>query len=347
VKTEEERSVDPSLGSDSIRSGIKAAIIGTIAVSLFMFIYYLRAGVVANIALFLNIIILMGVMCSVGTTLTLPGIAGIVLTIGMAVDANVLIYERIREELAAGKSMRGALAAGYDKAFGTIFDSNLTTLISSVILIFLGTGPVKGFGVTLTIGVCASMFTALMVTRLIFDWLLKHGWLKSLHMLHIIRGTSVDFLRWAKPAFALSWALIIVGVAYGIHRGKDVMGVDFAGGDRLTLRYVESQEVGVDKVREAVMKLNVGEPMIQYQKDPATGKKSLQVTSAFDTGAKVEETLAREFPAAKFERVALTRWGRSSGRRFSSRPSSPRCWRCLASWFTSRFATSSPSPWAR
>src|SRR5207244_4985540 len=128
---------------------------------------------VANAALMLNIIILLGVMCSIGTTLTLPGIAGVVLTIGMAVDANVLIYERIREELAAGKSLRGAVAAGYSKAFSTIFDSNLTTLISSVILIFLGTGPVKGFGVSLTIGVTASMFTALVVTRLIFDWLLE------------------------------------------------------------------------------------------------------------------------------------------------------------------------------
>ncbi|MBI4324091.1 MAG: protein translocase subunit SecD, partial [Chloroflexi bacterium] len=150
VQIEEERGVDPSLGKDSIQSGLRAAIIGTIAVAVFMLVYYLRAGMVANLALILNIIILFGVMCSVGTTLTLPGIAGIVLTIGMAVDANVLIFERIREELAAGKSMRGALAAGYSKAFSTIFDSNLTTLIASVILIFMGTGPVKGFGVTLT-----------------------------------------------------------------------------------------------------------------------------------------------------------------------------------------------------
>src|SRR5207247_7750360 len=140
LSLEESREVDPTLGKDSIRSGVKAALIGTIAVVAFMLVYYLFAGLVANVALMLNIVILLGVMCSIGTTLTLPGIAGIVLTIGMAVDANVLIFERIREELAAGKSMRGALSAGYDKAFGTIFDSNLTTLISSVILIFMGTG---------------------------------------------------------------------------------------------------------------------------------------------------------------------------------------------------------------
>jgi SecD/SecF fusion protein len=162
--------VSPTLGADSIRSGIRASVMGVIFVSMFMLCYYLLAGIVANIALVTNIIILLGVMCSIGTTLTLPGIAGVVLTVGMAVDANVLIYERIREELAKGKSLRGAVAAGYARAFGTIFDSHVTTLISSIILIFMGTGEIKGFGVTLTIGVAASLFTALVVTRLIFNF---------------------------------------------------------------------------------------------------------------------------------------------------------------------------------
>ncbi len=315
VTMEEEHSVDPSLGKDSINSGIKAAAIGTAAVVLFMLVYYMMAGLIANAALLLNIVILMGVMCSIGTTLTLPGIAGIVLTIGMAVDANVLIYERIREELAAGKSLRGALAAGYDKAFGTIFDSNLTTIISSVILIFLGTGPVKGFGVTLTIGVTVSMFTALVVTRLIFDWLLEKNLIKSLNMLHLIRGAHLDFMRWSKPAFAVSWALILIGIGYGIHRGKDVMGVDFAGGDRLTLDYAQTREVGVDKLREAIMKLNaatppvhVGDPMIQYEKD-ITGKKRLLITTQLDTGVKVEEALKQQFQEAKFVRVGFDQVG--------------------------------------
>src|SRR5262249_50094467 len=164
--------------------------------------YYLLAGFVACIALMFNILFLMGLMCGIGTTLTMPGIAGIVLTIGMAVDANVLIFERIREELTAGKSMRGAVAAGYSRAFGTILDSHVTTLISSFILIWLGTGPVKGFGVTLTIGVSVSLFTALVVTRLIFDFLLAQDLLKSLNMLHLIRSPKLDFMRWAKVAFA-------------------------------------------------------------------------------------------------------------------------------------------------
>ncbi len=167
--------VDPTLGKDSIRSGIYASIYAVIFVSLFMLVYYRIAGLAANIALVTNIIILLGVMCSIGTTLTLPGIAGVVLTVGMAVDANVLIYERLREEIAKGKSLRGAIAAGYARAFGTIFDSHVTTLISSIILIFMGTGEIKGFGVTLTIGVAASLFTALVVTRLIFNFLLDRN----------------------------------------------------------------------------------------------------------------------------------------------------------------------------
>ncbi len=296
VKIIFESAVDPSLGKDSIRSGIKSAIIGTIAVAAFMLVYYMFAGLVANVALMLNIIILLGIMCSVGTTLTLPGIAGIVLTVGMAVDANVLIFERIREELAAGKSMRGALAAGYDKAFGTIFDSNLTTLISSVILIFMGTGPVKGFGITLTIGVSVSMFSALVVTRLMFDFLLAKNWLKTMPMLHIVRGANFDFLRWAMPAFIASWLLITVGNGWGIYRGRDVLGVEFSGGDNMTLGF--AKKVEVDKLRDAIGKLGVGDAMIQYQKDISTGKETLRVTTRNTSDKKAEATGASQKVAA-------------------------------------------------
>lgn len=313
VHIEEERGVDPSLGRDSIRSGITAALIGTTAVALFMLVYYLVGGVVANIALLLNIVILLGVMCSVGTTLTLPGIAGVVLTIGMAVDANVLIFERIREELATGKSIRGALSAGYDKAFGTIFDSNFTTLISSVILIFMGTGPVKGFGVTLTIGVSASLFTSLVVTRLIFDWLLARGWLRSLPMLHLIRGQKLDFMRYAAPAFICSWALILIGNGYGLlYRGHDVLGVDFAGGDRLVLRY--TNEVQIADLRRAVADLKLGEATVQKQRDLATGKETVQLTTEVGSGQKLEKALEQKFPNAGFTRVSLDEVGATVGR---------------------------------
>ena len=243
--------MDPTLGKDSIRSGIRASIYGVIFVSGFMLVYYLFAGLAANIALITNIIILLGVMCSVGTTLTLPGIAGVVLTVGMAVDANVLIYERIREELAKGKSLRGAIDAGYARAFGTIFDSHVTTLISSIILIFMGTGAIKGFGVTLTIGVAASLFTALVVTRLIFNFLLDRNLIKSLPMLHLIRSAKVNFMGSATPLFVVTWLFIILSLGYGISRAAtNCSAWIFSAATARTFSF--AQKVDVDKIRAAL-----------------------------------------------------------------------------------------------
>jgi SecD/SecF fusion protein len=289
--------VAPTLGADSIKSGIKSSVAAVILVSLFMLIYYRVAGLTANIALITNIIILLGVMCSIGTTFTLPGIAGVVLTIGMAVDANVLIYERLREELAKGKSLRGAIAAGYARAFGTIFDSHVTTLISSVILIFMGTGEIKGFGVTLTIGVAASLFTALVVTRLIFDFLLDRNWLKSLGMFHLIRSTSVNFMGAAKPLFIITWACVILSIGYGFYRGAQMFGVDFRGGDSTTFSFV--QRVEEKDIRAALAGVVAGDPQIQYQTDVSGGAQTLRVTTPQNTADKVKQVLAEKFPLAK------------------------------------------------
>ena len=311
LKIEESREVNPTLGADSIRSGIKAAIYGTLAVSAFMLVYYLVAGMVANVALIANIIILLGVMCSIGTTLTLPGIAGIVLTVGMAVDANVLIYERIREESAKGKSLRGAIAAGYSRAFSTIFDSHVTTLISSIILIYMGTGSIKGFGVALTIGVAASLFTALVVTRMIFDFLIDRGWLKSVHMLHIIRVTKLDFMKLAKPAFAASWLLIAVGVGYGFYRGKSAFGVDFLGGD--TAIFAFTKKVDESEIRSALTKAGVKDPLIQYQLDISSRRQTLRVDSATGSGGTVVSVL-KELPGAGFAKLKEDHIGASVGR---------------------------------
>jgi SecD/SecF fusion protein len=298
VKIDEMREVDPTLGKDSISSGIKAAVYGTLLVAAFMAFYYHRCGVIADIAMILNLVILLGVMCSIGTTLTLPGIAGIVLTVGMAVDANVLIYERLREEMGHGKSMRGAVAAAYSRAFSTIFDSHTTTLISAIILIYLGTGPVKGFGVTLTIGVALSLFTSLVMTRLIFDFLLQRGWLNRIGMLHIIKNPHWDFMKWAKPAFIASWTIILVGISYGIFvRGQNVLGIDFAGGDAITMSFKE--KVDVDKLRPALAK--VGDVQIQYQKGDT--QDMLQVVAPFGKGSAVTEALTTAFPAAGFHQI--------------------------------------------
>ncbi len=176
----EERTVGPSLGSDSIRKGIMSMCVGFVFVIFFMIIYYKLSGVIADLALFLNILLIAAGLAGFQATLTLPGIAGIILTIGMAVDANVLIFERVREEMNLGKTPHAAVTAGYDRATLTILDANVTTLIAALVLFQFGTGPIKGFAVTLSLGVIASLFTALIITRLVFDYLLLKRKMKTL-----------------------------------------------------------------------------------------------------------------------------------------------------------------------
>jgi preprotein translocase subunit SecD len=176
----EERSVGPSLGGDSIREGFTAGWIGTVLVIVFMSVYYQLSGLIALVALGLNLVYILACLAGFGATLTLPGIAGLVLTVGMAVDTNVLIFERIREELRGGKSIRQSVDLGYDRAFRTILDAHLTTIISGLFLFQFGTGPIKGFAVTLIIGLVANMFTAVVFTRMIYDYWLSRGKIERL-----------------------------------------------------------------------------------------------------------------------------------------------------------------------
>jgi preprotein translocase subunit SecD len=170
IKYLEERTIGPSLGNDSIREGVQASVASLIAVLIFLVVYYRLSGINAVVALLLNLVILIAFMAVSGATLTLPGIAGVVLTIGMGVDSNVLIFERIREELRAGKANASAVDIGFDKAFVTIIDTHVTTLVSAAFLFLFGTGPVKGFAITLVIGLLANLFTSVYVSRVIFDW---------------------------------------------------------------------------------------------------------------------------------------------------------------------------------
>jgi len=176
----EERTVGPTLGDDSIRTGVMSAVIGTLLVLFFMIFYYRFEGFIADLALIINLFVLLGIMAYFHFTLTLPGIAGLVLTLAMAVDANVLILERVREELAAGKTTRLAVDAGYHRAWGTIIDTHITTLIAAVFLFQFGTGPVKGFAVTLTIGLVLSLFTAFILTKMIYDFLFEQGFIHKI-----------------------------------------------------------------------------------------------------------------------------------------------------------------------
>ncbi len=306
LKIEEEMSVEPSLGADSVKSGFNAALYGVIAVAVFMLLYYWFSGMVANFALVLNLFILIGVMCYLNAALTLPGIAGIVLTIGMAIDANVLIFERIREELKAGKGTQGAVETGYSKAFGTIIDANLTTLIVSVILMSMWTGPVKGFGVTLTVGICASMFTALVITRLVFDLFRNFGTGQGLRLME---QPKFNFMGLAKYAFIISWVLVAIGIGTGISRGSDAMGVDFKGGDQVTFEFTQRKEVA--QLRDALDQAGVGNAMIQYQAGGGSQER-LQVTVGFGNGEAAITTLTKEFAADEgFKKVSQLRTGPS------------------------------------
>ncbi len=258
----EERSVGPALGRDSVQKGIRAIIVGGICVLAFMAIYYLLAGVIADFALVLNILLITGALSYFGATLTLPGIAGLVLTIGMAVDANVLIFERIREESKLGKSLRAAIHAGYDKAFWTILDANVTTLITALILFQFGTGPVRGFATTLSIGIIASMFTALVVTRLALDIItLSRPNMQRLPMLQFFSQPDIPFVKIRKVMYAASLILIIIGMALFVQRGSRNYGIDFTGGTLQQFQFTEV--VPVEEVRGILSEIGMGESSIQ------------------------------------------------------------------------------------
>jgi len=235
-----QNTIGPTLGTDSIRKGLFAAIVGLVLVVCFMLVYYLLAGAIANFALAFNIVIILGVLASLRATLTLPGIAGIILTIGMAVDANVLIFERIREELASAKKIAASIDSGFQKAFRTILDANITTFITAFVLFYIGTGAVRGFAVTLMIGIATSMFTAIVVTRVILDILLRFKRFQRLRMLAFLHNPKVDFIAHRKKAFIISLVLVVAGmVSFGAKWSKN-FGIDFSGGTSATLVFQDA-----------------------------------------------------------------------------------------------------------
>ncbi len=235
LELESEQFVGPYQGLQSIQEGRQAIIIGFIAVVAFILIYYLKAGLVANFALLLNLLILVAALALKSATLTLPGIAGIMLTIGMSIDANVLIFERIREEIKkmADKPLLKCMRDGHSKALVTIFDANLTTLITGLILHEFGTGPIKGFAVTLCYGIVISMFTAIVVTRVIFEALVKLKMLKTLPMLEIVKSANIPFIAMRKLWLVASGALVIGGLAYFAVGPGERFGIEFQSGTRV------------------------------------------------------------------------------------------------------------------
>jgi SecD/SecF fusion protein len=297
VKIEEERSVSPTLGMDSIRASVRAGLIGLALTLVCVAVYYRLVGLVANLALLINIVLLVGALTMFRFVLTLPGIAGIILTIGLSVDASVLIYERLREEMALGKSLKVAVQAAYQKAFSSIFDANVTTLITAAILFWKASGPVKGFAISLTLGILASLFTALIVGRNCLSWFVDTGRLKRISMLHLISSKNFNFLGKGLLACMCSLALILAGAAAFYVRGDRNFGVDFKGGDLLTLS--STQAVTVGQVRDTLRPIHLDDSPIQQSQQ--AGKTYITIRSPLNTSDKIEKQVVQSLPAAGFK----------------------------------------------
>ncbi len=305
---EEERTVGPLLGKDSIEAGIRASLLGGGLVFVFMSIYYLFAGLVAGFAVLFNFLLILSGLAFLQATLTLPGIAGMILTVGMAVDANVLIYERIREEFREGKSLRSALHAGYHKAFSAILDANVTTLIAAALLFWFGSGPIRGFGVTLTLGILASMFTAIFVTRVIFDTLLQWKWLTSFRMLQLIRPTRIDFIGKRKFCYALSLFCIIGGMVYFFSLGEKAYGIDFSGGQ--IQEYQFERDIPIETVRGSLRAGGIADADLQhFQED-----RLILVKTAGETADIVAAQFKKDFPDNPFDIRRIEKVGPSVGK---------------------------------
>ena len=294
--------VGSTLGQDSINKGITSGALGAIVVLAFMLIYYRLSGIIANSALVLNILLLFSGLAILNATLTLPGIAGIILSIGMAVDANVLIFERMREEYALGKSVRSSIDGGYSNAFSTIVDSQVTTLITAVALFMFGTGPIKGFAVTLSLGIIFNLFAALFFSRLMFDTINAVKPMKKLNFMLITKKPNLDYMKIKNITYALSAVMVVIGfVAFiQIARGNANMGVDFSGGS--LLQYKASQDFSMAEVRDAFSRNDMQDINLQEVENEhrliVKVKKSEAVVA--NLGDKVGSILSSELPEKQF-----------------------------------------------
>ena len=287
----EEAVVGASVGSQAFKAGVFSSLVGLVAVLIFVLMYYSRAGWIANLALVINLVLLLGIMASFGATMTLPGIAGMVLSIGMSVDANVLIYERIKEELSSGKPFPSAIALGFKNAMPSIIDSQLTSVITGVVLFVFGTGLIKGFATTLLIGIGTSLFCAIFVSRLIFDNLIKKG--KTINFRtawteRLFGNSNIDFIKNRKRFYMISGAIMLAGVISIAVRGFS-LGVDFKGGRTFEAKF--EQNVNTDEIRNAVEAVFPGSAV---EVKTYGGFDKVKITSAYridDTNIEVDEEL--------------------------------------------------------
>jgi len=250
-----EQKISPQLGADTIQSGARAMLLATIAVLTFMLLYYRLPGVIADLAVLLNILLVLALMISLKAAFTLAGLAGLVLSVGMSVDANVLIYERMREELDRGAAVRMAIRNGFQRAFSTIVDSNLTTLITGIVLFAIGTDQLKGFAVTLILGLTLNLFTAVFCSRVAFDLAERNRWITRLSMTRLFGKTDFQFVRWMRPAIVWSLLFVGLGLAAAWSRGQGLFDIDFTGGTSVQVAFQPDKALDSAAVRKAVSAL--------------------------------------------------------------------------------------------
>ncbi|MDA8990698.1 protein translocase subunit SecD [Opitutales bacterium] len=318
----EKYEVSPTLASGALSSSLQACILGAVLVIAFMIVYYKAGGLVAVLSVGTNVLLVVAFLAGIfHATFTLPGMAALVLTIGMAVDANILIFERIREELKAGKSSENALVGGYEKAFSTIIDANFTTLITASILIWLGTGPVKGFGITLAIGIVTSVFCALFISRLLLSVLLSIG-TKNLISFSAIEKCNprdgIDFHKYRKLAFFVSWAVVAVGIA-SIYQNKDrILGIDFRGGEETIASF--SNQIDPADLDDTFSTSDVGEVQHVYRSEVGSGEEAsrLVLQTEIGKGREALSLLQSKFPTAELIEEGLSNIGASVSNQITS-----------------------------
>ena len=309
LKVDEMYEVGPSLASGTKMSSIKAVQLGAILVIAFMVFYYFLGGLVAVVSSLMNILLVLGILASLGATLTLPGVAALVLTLGMGVDANILILERIREELRFGKSHEFSLNTGFRKVISTILDANVTTLITALILYWLGTGPVKGFGLTLAVGIVASVFCALFVTKALADLFVFKLKIKNLLGLNLLPKQNIDFFKFRKPAFIASWLIVLIGVLSLVANKDSILGIDFTGGDEMTVAFEEKIDTGT--LMSTPELEAIGEVQFVYQTLIGQNKEILKVQTRFDQSRDVLSILQTVYPDAGFIEEGVNQIGAS------------------------------------
>jgi SecD/SecF fusion protein len=321
LEVEEMYEVSPTLARDARAASVRAAAWGGALVMVFMILYYGVAGILSMLTIALNVFLVLGALASFGATITLPGVAALVLTIGMAVDASILIFERVREELKAGKSTHLAFTTGFDKALSTIVDANVTTLLTALILVWLGSGPVKGFGVTLATGILATVFCALVVLRWMIELALGANLIRKPFQFQLFKDTRFSFLTYARRAFIFSWAVVLIGVVSFMFHLDQAFGIDFTGGDEITVTYeqqldsrtIEQVATGSQFITDDGDRIPFGEVNTFIQTPIGAAQEVMVIQTQLGRSQQFFDALVAAHPEAGLVKVGETQVGSAVG----------------------------------